>query len=250
MSSAVEEHVLARLESTRVEHAPFPHCVVDSVFPESFYEELHDNWPSDAAFTRLLDTKRVGKAYSPQRLVIELGAGAWPRMGAEQAGFWRDQVYSWLSAPHFSEALAGKFADITGPRLAAAGGAMGPDALLVSDRGGYVLGPHTDAPHRLVSALFYLALDDWTFAESIGTALFRPRDPTFTCKGGPAYAFEAFEPVKRVAFVPNRLFVFPKTERSFHGVEPIRIDGIDRRTLMFDIRIPVGSAPKAPVRAS
>jgi hypothetical protein len=250
MSSAVEEHVLARLGAARVEQTPFPHCVVDSVFPEAFYEELHDHWPEDAAFTRLLDTKRVGRSYSPQRLVIELGDSAWPRMGGEQAAFWRDRVYSWLRTPRFSEALARKFAEVTGPRLAAVNGTMGPDALLVSDRGGYVLGPHTDAPHRLVSALFYLALDEWTFAESLGTTLYRPRDPGFTCKGGPAYAFEAFEVAKRIAFLPNRLFVFPKSERSFHGVEPVRIEGIDRRTIMFDIRIPVASAAKAPAGAA
>ena len=240
--------MLDRLNAAPVDRVPFPHCVVDSVFPDDFYQELLEQWPEDSAFVRLVDTKRVGKTYSPQRLVIQLGDAAWKRMNDDQAPFWRDEVYAWLKGARFSAALARKFADITAPRLESVNGRMGPDALLVSDRGGYELGPHTDAPHRLVSALFYLALDEWTFAESIGTTLFVPRDPAFISADGPAYGFDAFRPAKRIAFLPNRLFVFPKTDRSFHGVEPIRIEGIDRRVLMFDIRIPV-RAP-APAAAS
>jgi len=249
MSLSVEDHVLARIADTPVQRDPFPHCVVDEVFPAAFYEEMHDHWPADTAFQRLVDTRRVGKTYSAQRLVIELGDSVWPRMQDVESRFWRDRVYSWLKASRFSEALAQKFRDVTAPRLAAVNGLMRPDALLVSDRGGYVLGPHTDAPHRLVSALFYLALDHWTFAEEIGTTLYRPLDPRFSCKGGPAYSFAAFQAVKRIAFLPNRLFMFPKTDYSFHGVEPVRPAGIDRRTLMFDIQIPVKVASSAGTQA-
>lgn len=220
---------MERIAAAPVEREPFPHCVVDDVFPADFYESLLDEWPDAAAFRRLVDTNRVGKTYSPARRVVEL----------EKAGaFWREEVLAWLAGAPFCAALADKFRDVTAPRVAKAGGVLGRDAILVSDGGGYVLGPHTDAPHRLVSALFYLALDRWTFAEAIGTALFRPKDRAFRCAGGPSYPFEPFEIVKRVAFLPNRLFLFPKTDDSFHGVERIALEGLDRRMLLFDLRVP------------
>lgn len=237
MSSAAEAHLLQRIAAAPLEPEPFPHCVVDGAFPQDFYETILDEWPEDGEFQRLVETGRVGKSYSPSRLVIELHRGNWTRLG-ERAAFWREAIWPLLQGDALAQALCAKFADITGPRLASARGPMSRDAVLVSDRTGYALGPHTDAPHRLVSALFYLPLDRWSFADAIGTVLYRPKQPGFACEGGPSYQVDGFIPARRIAFLPNRLFMFPKTRTSFHGVEPVAVRGVDRRMLLFDLRLP------------
>jgi hypothetical protein len=109
------------------------------------------------------------------------------------------------------------------------------DALLVSDRTDYAIGPHTDAPHRLISFLFYMP-DDERFRE-LGTSLYKHRDPGFWCPGGPHYPFENFNRVGTVEFLPNRLLMFVRTGKSFHGVEPIRRAGVDRRLLINNVRL-------------
>lgn len=42
--------------------------------------------------------------------------------------------------------------------------------------------------------------------------------------------------MKTVEFVPNWLLAFPKSERCFHGVEPVELPGIDRRLLIYNVR--------------
>jgi hypothetical protein len=109
------------------------------------------------------------------------------------------------------------------------------DALLVNDQTNYAVGPHTDAPHRLVTFLFYLPRD--TSMRELCTSVYRAKDPSFTCWGGPHHPFEKFDFVRTVEFLPNRLLAFPKTERSFHGVEKIEREGINRPLLINNIRL-------------
>lgn len=238
MSSAVERHVRERIAAATVERDPFPHCVIDGVFPEDFFFELHEHWPEDAQLRPLGETTRVSRGDYLERLAVILDRDGLAAMPEALRRFWRDEVLGWLEKVPFMSALAGKFPAETGPRVARGANALQGDTLIVSDRERYKIGPHTDAPHRLVSALFYLPVDQWTFADRVGTVLYRPKDLGFTCAGGPHYPFKLFVAVKRVAFVPNRLLLFPKTSRSFHGVEPVNVPGIDRRLLVFNVRAP------------
>jgi hypothetical protein len=237
MSSAAESHFRDRLAQATIELDPFPHCVIDQVFPEDFFFDLQEHWPDEGVLTPLADTGRVYGMR--ERLALVLDAAGLAKLRDPDRQFWREQVLAWLMSPAACRAMAAKFDAITAPRLHAAGGRLWGDALIVSDRENYAIGPHTDAPHRLVSALFYLPVDEWTFADRVGTVLYRPRDPRMTCAGGPHYGYEAFQAVRRVAFLPNRMLLFPKTTTSFHGVERVAIPGIDRRLLIFNVRIPV-----------
>ena len=109
------------------------------------------------------------------------------------------------------------------------------DALLVNDQTNYAIGPHTDAPHRLVTFLFYLPRDE--SMRELGTSVYRPKDPNFVCWGGPHHPADQFDLVRTVEFLPNRLLTFPKTERSFHGVEQIHRAEVNRPLLINNIRL-------------
>jgi len=71
----------------------------------------------------------------------------------------------------------------------------------------------------------------------LGTSLYVPKDPQFTCPGGPHHDFELFRRVHTMEYLPNTLFAFMKTPDSFHGVEPITQPEVQRDLLLYDIKV-------------
>lgn len=226
MSSGVEAAVLERIAAAPVLGEPFGHCVIDGVFPEDFYESIIDHWPEEESWQPLSESGRVSEGSYQQRNVVLMNRPGYARLDPQRREFWEQEVGAWLLGNRFRFGVLEKFRKQDG---ASAG-----DALIVSDRTRYAIGPHTDAPHRLVSLLFYLP-EDATFSR-FGTAFYTPLDPQFRCAGGPHHPFKNFRRVKTVGFVPNRLVVFAKTDRCFHGVEPVDLPGIDRRLLIYNVR--------------
>jgi hypothetical protein len=104
------------------------------------------------------------------------------------------------------------------------------------------LGPHTDAPHKLLSLLFYCPDDDRQ--KHLGTSVYLPIDPDFRCAGGPHYPHDRFTKVVTMEYRPNALFAFFKTDNSFHGVEPIREAHVLRDLMLYDIHVVSQPAPQ------
>jgi hypothetical protein len=73
--------------------------------------------------------------------------------------------------------------------------------------------------------LIYLAPDN--SAEHLGTSLYQPRDPSFTCHDSKHYSFEDFIRVKTAPYRPNSLLAFMRSDVSFHGLEPLSAAGRD-----------------------
>ena len=111
----------------------------------------------------------------------------------------------------------------------------GTEILLVRDHTNYSIGPHTDSPSRLLSLLFYFPRDD--SLSHLGTSIYMPKDPQFSCIGGPHYKPNNFDRVQTMPYRPNSLFAFMKNDKSFHGVEPIADQDIQRDLLLYDIRL-------------
>ena len=117
------------------------------------------------------------------------------------------------------------------------------------DRTRYSLGPHTDSPTKVVSLLFYLPADE-RLAQH-GTSIYVPKDPAFTCPGGPHHPFGGFDRIATMPFLPNSLFGFVKTDNSFHGVEPFLEPGAGRWLLLYDLRLRrIATADPAPAAAA
>jgi hypothetical protein len=118
------------------------------------------------------------------------------------------------------------------------------ELLLVRDRSRYSLGPHTDKPAKVISVLFYLPADERLARH--GTSIYLPKEEGFTADGGAHLPFEGFERLATMPFVPNSVFAFAKTSASFHGVEPIAEEGVERNLLLYDLRFrPAQGAPAA-----
>lgn len=235
MFSGVEARVLERIAAAPVLREPFPHCVIDDVFPEDFYESIIDRWPEEKSWQSLPESGRVSKGHYAERQVVLMNGPGYARLDGERCEFWSAQVGGWLLGEGFRAAVLEKFArELEQSGFGAPFGTTSGDALIVSDRTSYAIGPHTDAVHRLVSLLFYLP-EDAAFRR-FGTALYAPLDPAFRCRGGLHHRFDLFRRVKTVEFVPNRLVAFPKSDSCFHGVERVDLPGIERRLLIYNVR--------------
>ena len=109
------------------------------------------------------------------------------------------------------------------------------DAKLAYDLTNYSIGPHTDHPSRLLSFIYYMPEDD--DKEQYGTSFYVPKDPNFTCPGGPHHHRSLFDSVYTAPYRKNSMIVFLKTANSFHGVDPIREKRLLRRSIQYVARI-------------
>lgn len=235
----VLRHVLEKLEAAPIETDPFPYVVIDGIFPEGYYQRILEAFPDESSFVPIDETGRVSPGSYKERGVVLFERDNLARIPSPRREFW--QAFSaWLYSDLFVAGFVNKFAEVLDYRLQriCADGVplrVRSDALLVKDRTNYEIGPHTDSPYRLVSFLFYMPAD--RSLREYGTAFYRAKDKDFTCWGGPHYDFADFERASTMEFLPNRLVAFPKTERTFHGVEPVARPDVARHLLINNIRI-------------
>jgi hypothetical protein len=240
MFSAVVEQVMQRVAATPLRLEPFEHLYVEEVFPPAIYAELQRLRLADAVYTPLNKTARVSPKYSASRLCCfppqleESGATA------EQKAFWGGLFAAFMAhevrqlwLQRFKAAVEDNLRLLAAALERAKRVRVSSELLLMRDKAAYALGPHTDNRAKLISVLFYLAPDE--SAAELGTTLYRPKDPAFLCPGGPHHPRRLFEPVTTLPYRPNTLLAFPKSQRCFHGVEPVA-EGRQRDLLLYDIR--------------
>lgn len=231
MSSAAELHLIYQVANAPVLGFPYPHFYVDDVFPADFYAELQRNMPDPSAMIPIEEARPV-KGYK-ERFVLELKGPQLERVPEEKREFWRNFV-GWLVGGNFGQIMLQKFGPLVDGRFRNTPGIEFYDeALLVEDITNYALGPHTDAPRKVITMLFYLPKDE--SQAHLGTSIYLPKDPRFRCQGGPHHTNEGFERLRTMPFVPNSLFCFFKTDNSFHGVEPVTDPDCRRWLLLFDV---------------
>lgn len=249
MSSTVEDHVLGRIADAPIKRLPTPHFYIEGAFPDDFYQDLLANLPGDEDFTCLGDTGRVPKGAYPDRFVFLPKPDDIDRLPDAKRAFWHE-LAGWLYGERFFHGMVQKFAQAAATRFAGKLDKvqLTSEVLVVRDRTNYSIGPHTDAPHRFLSMLFYCPPD--ASNEHLGTSLYVPLDRQFTCKGGPHYDFDKFVKVDTMPYRPNSLFCFLRTDTSFHGVEPIADQNIARDIILYDVRIANPSVLQTPAQAA
>jgi hypothetical protein len=244
MSSDVEEYVRYQIANAPLRTYPYPHFYVPQVFPEDYYREIQAGLPRTEVLTPIHETGMVGildkqtgelkPVYEP-RYIADLAVLEEDEERAGRGQLWQG-MSSWLLADGFRDFIIDKFrAGIVERFGADARLATRVDGRFVRDFTEYKILPHTDQPQKLVSLLFYLP-GDGSLARH-GTALYRPLDASFRCEGKGRYPFERFSKVATMGFMPNALFAFLKTDRSFHGVEPIGESNVERNALLYNIYV-------------
>lgn len=240
MSSDVELHAAYKVANAPLNDFPYPHLYVENIFPADFYAALQAMLPQPADM-RPIEQVRPVKGYK-ERFVLDLGSDQVASLPPTKQAFWQE-MRNWLIAGRFSSVVAAKFGKQLNERFGPQHTEFYDEALLVQDITNYSLGPHTDAPRKVITLLFYLPKDE--SQKHLGTSLYVPKNEAFACPGGPHYPHDRFDRVWTMPFMPNALFAFAKTDRSFHGVEPIADENCRRWLLLYDVYV---SRPK-PVAA-
>jgi hypothetical protein len=227
----VEEHVKYRIANTPVREYPFPHFFVENVFPDAYYRQILERWPALEYFRAISDGGRVtGGAYKDRHVLallqLDQQDAAW-----EARRFWQE-FSAWFCGPTFLQFLVKQYQPwIVRGRQLPAQISVQADGLLVQDHTNYAIGPHTDAPHRLVSTLFYCPADD--SQRHLGTSVYVPKgDDVPRVISGQHYTPERFTPAATMPFLPNTMFGFVVGPSSFHGVEAIRDENVRRNLIL------------------
>ena len=216
MQLNIEQHVKYALLNAQRKSWPFTHFFAENVFPADYYEGIQ-------AFLRSLATADFVDT-------TNAGGGKY-----ENRAFAKENMIpgcEFMQSVDFLRAVMSIFQKECSTKFPDGKLSLARDIRLIRDSKEYKIGPHTDAKWKLISLLFYLPPDNG-YAD-YGTSFFVPKDPSFTCDGGPHYPFEPFNKVWTAPFIPNSCLGFWKTNRSFHGVEPIPIE-IQRNVLLYNI---------------
>jgi len=159
MSSPVSLQVLYKIANAPIREFPFAHIYVQDVFPSDFYRQIRANLPPKSAYSVLAESGRVSKEYPDTRYVLKLPENL-AGVDVPQRQFW-SEIGNWLLGGSFGRTMLLKFAPYLEPRLGDLSRCgFYDEALLVQDYTTYFLGPHTDAPQKVLSFLFYLPADE------------------------------------------------------------------------------------------
>lgn len=192
-------HVCYKIANAQVSKWPFPHFYIEEPFPADFYRQLRSILPPKDAY------KTGASNYNGRVFADPTATG--------ELNFLLSEEFLQANVMAFFPAFKHRFPNLQfEPDM---------DLRLILDSQNYAIGPHTDAPWKVLSLLFYLP-EDYAL-EKLGTSIYIPKDRSFRCPGGPHHKFEAFTKIATAPFRPNSLLGFFKTDYSFHGVEPITI---------------------------
>lgn len=199
MNLDVLGHIAYKLANAAVHRFPFPHIFVTDIFPRDFYDKLLAWLPPANLYSSGQSNYKGRKFADPAQTGM--------------LDFMKTKEWQHIASMPFKSDIQMRF-----------GGKSNfyTDLRLIRDQKNYSIGPHTDAPWKVLSYLFYLPPDNTL--QQHGTSIYLPRDPSFRCQGGPHHPFDRFIRVHTCPFVPNSVLAFFKTDYSFHGVEPVTIE--------------------------
>lgn len=212
---------------------PFPHFYIENVFPDAFYQKFMCALPDTQKMRPIKEVRGV-QGYD-ERFVMQMDKENFDQLPESQRDFWTE-LNTWMLSGRFANVLAAKFNTYVQERLKTLGKMkFVNEILLVEDNTNYSLGPHTDSTKKLITVLFYLPKDE--SQKHLGTSIYLPKTPGFICEGGPHHPRENFNRLQTMPFLPNSMFVFLKTNNSFHGVERVQDENCKRWLLLFDINM-------------
>jgi hypothetical protein len=213
-------HVVERLRTVEVRLEPYPHYCLENVFPENYYQSLLRNLPESAVYQNLFDVTDLKLDHFRHRDQRDLNEGWTATLPGEIKDFW-DGFNEWFLGPELAQAVMNSYATQLRARFGSEQSwpEIMVESQLIRHRAGYFLEPHSDLYTKLIVLLLYLAPDE--SAAHLGTSLYRPKDPGFSCHNSTHYPFADFIKVKTAAYKPNSLFAFVRSDISFHGLEPL-----------------------------
>ncbi len=231
----VKAHIDAKMKQARVEEHPFPHIVIEGIFPEQLYKHIQSKWPAKEEFVR-----------GGQRNILPATNGCIESstLTTEQKVFWTlfgeiivnkyikpqliEKLLPYIGMKHRLSGLepsqVNYFTDFSNLR----------QDCLVEDDCNYSIAAHIDQLNIFAALLIYLPSD--TDHQDMGTTFYSgPPNPD----PNNIYRAPALKFAKRIPYKPNTLVVFLQSPISWHAVEATRHTNYRRKLYMAPIFSPL-----------
>ena len=244
LTPEIGEQLIYNIMNTPILEYPCPHFVTENVWPDDFFEQMRLYLPATEHYQGIMAAGRVVAANKDMdsqmikdtRFLFSLENDL-EKLSGDQYAFWKS-VREFLFSPVFHSAVLTKFLPFIQqrfPRDVQSRLQLKPVAEMFRDLTNYSIGPHSDAPPRLLNLFFYLPEDD--SKPHLGTSFYVPKDRTKKYVGGPHYPFDEFRRVFTAPYQRNVMAAFFKNDVSFHGVEPVKEKDFERNALAYFIRV-------------
>ena len=226
-----------RLRSFSIKNYPFAHFYGQETFDDETSRSIQKYWPSSDVFSSISQTRRVVNGGYTERHLISLPELS-ERFACDPAGknFWNIFRKAILGDWFLASVAEWWWPIISSCRSLPQQIQLYSECILTDDRVGYALGPHTDAPSRLLTILFYVPPTKNEGLE--GTSLYVPRAPVEGLREpSPVHRRrEDFYRVFTAPFIRDACLGFAVGPTSFHGVERLTDRKSPRRQIQFCIR--------------
>jgi hypothetical protein len=232
MSSNAELHLTYKIANAQVNGFPFPHLYIRDAFPADYYARMQSMLPDPSRMVEIAKARGMAPGAYKERFVLAFSDEQLATLTVEQRAFW-SELHKWMVGGAFRQLMLERFGMFLQQRFKGQTVTFYDETLLVQDTTNYALGPHSDAPRKVITFLFYLPKDE--SQSHLGTSIYVPKDRGFRCPGGPHYPHAQFDRVWTMPFLPNSAFIFVKNDLSFHGVEPVLDPDTRRWLLLYDI---------------
>jgi len=232
-------HIRQAIAATPIETDPYPHIVVDKLFPEDFYKLLRKAIPPPAFFGDRDPIK--------QNLRLPMSFG--PKLSVRVMNFLEEVVASQAICPavieKFDELLQPHYDSLFGSERRERARRLSQsisNGRVMLRRPGYHLAPHRDPKRSMITCLLYFA--GTKDSEEYGTHIYRvadDRESSFAQTYYPEESGSRCELVKTVPYRSNTMLVFLNATGGAHGAS-IPVDAsaaLERYSYQFYIG-PVG----------
>jgi len=244
MKTSPDEHVFYNIMNAKIDEYPFPHMFLRNIFDPETYENILSNLPDNKSFGSIADSPHIiahdnKPPMYEDRFIIDMDEKSFSVLPDQQKKFWLD-FSSWFLGNEMINMLVNKFSPQLHQRFKDSPNQnirVNATGLITRDTTGFSIGPHTDTDQKVLTLLYYLPKD--LSQVHLGTSIYVARDPNFKGAGGVHYTTDGFKKVFTAPFEPNSLFCFMKTDQSFHGVEMIENENIERNLLIYNMKLAI-----------
>lgn len=227
------QHMVKAVNATAAERDPFPHFMVQGIFPVDVYHEMIEQMPDGSAY-EAFDYEKHATAGQSNRGRFQLTNAALAKLRGRQRSFWLG-VRDALGSPQFKAAVfhklrAGLAFRFGVPESEAANVPAFPLPELFRETKGYSIKPHPDTRRKVVTMQIALPVDKTQ--EHLGTEFYRRSLNPLSLLREP----RGFEIVKQAPFLPNVCYAFSVinalTLKSWHGRTALAENSGERNTIL------------------
>ena len=226
----LRDFIAASVETAAASDAPFPHLVLDRVFPDDIYAAILGNMPESSDY-RPMHGRSKGLDLADgthTRVKIDLFPEYVRHFPAQKRALWNAVGRALRSAPvrdAFMRRLAKPLEARFGPRFARVG--MFPIPVLTRDIPGYLIPPHPDTRWKGITVQLYLPRDH--SITHIGTIFHRKAADGSLVKD------------KQMTFAPNTGYAFAVDTDTWHSADRIGPEVNTRDSILLTYSVDAGA---------